>query len=180
MRRATYLVVYLMLVVAVALAFGSGTVRLGDDRLETSVTWGGRVLDSRQELSSWLAARGTTYEEWARKHPDAAARIELRGSSIHVALQWPPAVHGQMPAVPTAVLGACAAIVVLAAAAFAGRRRIARGIERARTPVAAPRGLAAVAFPEWMSAPLEKALYTVVGAITAIAAGILIAAAFNG
>ena len=95
-------------------------------------------------------------------------------------MQWPPALHGHVPAVPTAVLGACAAIVLLAAAAFAGRRRIVRGIERVRTPLPAPRGLAALAFPVRMSAPLEKALYTVVGAITAIAAGILIAAAFTG
>ena len=145
MRRVRYPLLYLLLVIAIAVAFGSGRVRLGDDSLETSVVWGGRVLDSPAEVSSWLAARGVTYEEWARKHPAAAARIELRGHPAHVALKWPPAIHGELPPRPAAVArvwdavatgrgvaAAAVAVALMLGAAVAGRRRLARGVERIR------------------------------------------------
>ena len=203
MRRvAVYVLLYLLLVAAVAVAFGSGRVRVGDDGLETSVKWGGRVLDSREEISSWLSARGATYEEWARKHPVAATRVEHRGAPVHVALQWPPALHGEIPRPPGAVLGAGAALVALAAAAFLGRRRIARAVGGARASVRP--GLAAAAFGDGRriargvggtrgsdrprldlravasTLPIATAVYAVFGAITAAVVGFLVAAALTG
>ena len=141
MRRAAYLTLYLLLVVAVAVAFGSGSVRIGDDP-ETSIPWGDRVIETPEELSSWLAARGVTYEEWARKHPDAALQIETGAPPAYLALQWPPTIRGEIPLSPAAVRDrflhtvegrpggtlAAAFAAAMLAAAFMLRRRLAHGV----------------------------------------------------
>ena len=85
---------YLLLLVLTALAVGSQTVRFGDFPNQRWVLWGDRTPDTREEMESWLSARGASYEVWAQRHPRAAARLEDRGSGVHVRLEWPPSVHG--------------------------------------------------------------------------------------
>lgn len=40
-----------------------------------SVNWGGRTFYTKAALASWLAARGSSYDQWARTHPTAAASL---------------------------------------------------------------------------------------------------------
>jgi hypothetical protein len=118
-----YLVLYLVLGVALASAFGSGSIRIGGDS-DAWVEWGVRGFSTREELSSWLAARGGTYEEWARKHPDAAAQLESGGPPAHLALAWPPTIRGEIPVSRGGAASAALAAALLAAA-FMFRRRLA-------------------------------------------------------
>jgi hypothetical protein len=41
-----------------------------------AVMWAGRVFLDRDDLASWLAARGQSYETWAALHPAAAHELE--------------------------------------------------------------------------------------------------------
>jgi hypothetical protein len=45
-----------------------------------SVRWGGHVFTDRNQLSSWLEARGQSYREWAANHPNAASVLEERAA----------------------------------------------------------------------------------------------------
>ena len=74
------LAVTLAVPVIVAFALASGATRIigSEPQPSTWTPWGNRVASSPQELAGWLAARGSSYGEWARKHPAAAARLEGR------------------------------------------------------------------------------------------------------
>jgi hypothetical protein len=47
----------------------------------TAVVWGGRVFTNRTALERWLAARGASYEAWARRHQAIARRFEMPPAS---------------------------------------------------------------------------------------------------
>ena len=42
-----------------------------------AVVWGGRVFTNRPQLERWLAARGASYQSWARRHQAEARRFEI-------------------------------------------------------------------------------------------------------
>jgi hypothetical protein len=74
------LAVTLAVPVLVAFALAAGATRIvgSEPQQSTWTPWGNRVASSPAELAGWLAARGSSYAEWARKHPAAAARLEGR------------------------------------------------------------------------------------------------------
>jgi hypothetical protein len=74
------LAVTLAVPVLVAFALAAGATRIigSEPQQSTWTPWGNRVASSPAELASWLAARGSSYGDWARKHPAAAARLEGR------------------------------------------------------------------------------------------------------
>jgi hypothetical protein len=37
-----------------------------------TIIWGGRIFSSRSDLRGWLVSRGSSYRQWASKHPVAA------------------------------------------------------------------------------------------------------------
>ncbi len=41
-----------------------------------TVVWAGSVFLNRQDAVAWFAARGVSYESWARRHPAAARSLE--------------------------------------------------------------------------------------------------------
>jgi hypothetical protein len=40
------------------------------------VAWSDRVFLDKPIATGWLGARGIPYYEWARKHPEAAAKVQ--------------------------------------------------------------------------------------------------------
>jgi hypothetical protein len=40
------------------------------------VAWSDRVFLDKPIATGWLGARGIEYREWARKHPEAAAKVQ--------------------------------------------------------------------------------------------------------
>jgi hypothetical protein len=83
----------LLLVALATFALASGTTGLGSGS-GGSVEWGGNTHRSPAELSSWLEARGASYERWARLHPEAAATLEGRTRAPLVSLPMPLATEG--------------------------------------------------------------------------------------
>jgi hypothetical protein len=64
---------------AAALTFGAAR-GVNDDPVAnrtgaTSVLWGERVFTAREQLTTWLNARGARYSRWAKRHPAAAERL---------------------------------------------------------------------------------------------------------
>jgi hypothetical protein len=83
----------LLLVALATFALASGTIGLGSGS-GGSVEWGGSTHRSPAELSSWLEARGASYERWALLHPEAAATLEGRTGAPLVSLPLPLATEG--------------------------------------------------------------------------------------
>jgi hypothetical protein len=44
----------------------------------TAFVWADRVFSSKPAFDSWLRSRGSTYVQWATRHPAAAATVERR------------------------------------------------------------------------------------------------------
>lgn|GEM_PF-5446239 len=44
----------------------------------SGVVWGGRVFNSRPQLTAWLKARGASYARWASRNPDLARILESK------------------------------------------------------------------------------------------------------
>jgi hypothetical protein len=78
-----------------------------------AIVWANRVFSSRAALASWLSARGTTYESWARRHPADAAILERRQVTTPGALSPPSSSvaprGGGPPSAPTGGSGAVVA-----------------------------------------------------------------------
>ena len=43
---------------------------------QTSLVWSNRIFPTRADLETWLVSRGSNYELWAARHPDAARHFE--------------------------------------------------------------------------------------------------------
>jgi hypothetical protein len=125
---------------AVPFVIGFAVSSVGISALETrdagaasaSVTWGGVVHGSPGDLGGWLAARGGSYETWAKNHPAAAARLEGRAQPPSSAereplLRRPSPTTDRMDA-PLAFLGLLAGAALFTTVAVA--RRLARSRPR--------------------------------------------------
>jgi hypothetical protein len=56
---------------------------VGTDPIKSSIeptafVWADRVFSSKRVFDSWLRSRGSTYVQWATRHPAAAATVERR------------------------------------------------------------------------------------------------------
>jgi hypothetical protein len=126
LRLAVTLVVPVL--VAFALVLGATRIIGSEPQQSTWTPWGNRVASSPAELAGWLAARGSSYGEWARRHPAAAARLEGRAvvpARSPAAVEPPPGktTLGEIRdlALLTASLTVLALVVLLLV--FAGARR---------------------------------------------------------
>jgi hypothetical protein len=63
---------------AAAVAAGGADAAAVDAAERRALVWGGELHSGPESLARWLAARGAEYEEWAERHPEAAARLEGR------------------------------------------------------------------------------------------------------
>jgi hypothetical protein len=128
------LAVTLVVPVLVAFALASGATRIIGSEPQTSTwtPWGDRVASSPQELAGWLAARGSSYGEWARRHPAAAARLEGRPVAANRSLTAVEPASGTalrdvLERVLLTVSVALVALVALALALAGARRALASG-----------------------------------------------------
>jgi hypothetical protein len=77
-RLAGYAAVaVLTLVPGVAVGYAAGA-KVGPFKPEPLLVWGGESFNGRVEFEAWLVVRGGSYQDWAAKHPDAAAKLERR------------------------------------------------------------------------------------------------------
>jgi hypothetical protein len=91
-----------------------------------SVVWANRVFSSRAALTSWLSARGATYERWAKLHRADAAIVEHLPAPLKPPAAKAPAQRAATPdaqATPSSGSGGSLAwaqvvLVVLAAMAM--------------------------------------------------------------
>lgn len=123
------------------------------------VEWGGASFVDESGVAVWLARRGATYEQWAQRHPNAAARLAGTAQAPQPA---PPVANAAVPAAPDGVstlalaLGSVAAALLLLAA-------VPRRVFALVLPGFAPRVDAELRFP-------------LVAAAVALLAGMAIAA----
>lgn len=138
------LAVTLAVPVLVAFALAAGATRIigSEPQQSTWTPWGNRVASSPAELAGWLAARGSSYGEWAKKHPAAAARLEGRPlatapSGAVVQPESKPVLRDVLDQVVVTVMVVLLTLLALALVLVGARRAVPAGprFPRAHDPL---------------------------------------------